>query len=145
MMSWRPTDAPSIQLPSRVDGDIVVLPREISQDGTGLYHDSVLTLAKALRNEGAAADYQHDAEHRNWIGEKSAAALALAFIVGVASNAGWAALVRLFASRGDEHVKGTIGRVTRSGNETTWDFIEVEGSGEEVAAALRDLGWPIDS
>jgi hypothetical protein len=140
-MSVAPTSAPDISLPDRIDTDVVVLPREVDEHGTGLYDDSVLTLAKALRAEGVSADYQHDREHRNWIGERDAGAIALAVVLGIASNAGWHALIRLFSkTQADDHVRGKVARCTQRGETIVWEWYEFEGQGEEVARALELIG-----
>jgi hypothetical protein len=139
-MTFNPSAAPDIPLPHRIDTDVVVLPREVEEDGSGLYDDSVLTLAKALREEGASADYQHDREHRNWIGERSATAIVLTVVLGVASNAGWHALRRLFSKvHAADHVRGKVARCILHADEISWEWYEFEGTGEEVARALAQI------
>ena len=142
-MAVAPASAPAISLPDRIETDVVVLPREVDDDGTGLYDDSVLTLAKALREEGASADYQHDREHRNWIGEREAATIALTILLGIASNAGWHALIRLFRkTHDDDRVSGKVARCTKRGDKIAWEWYEFEGTGDEVARALEQIGPP---
>jgi hypothetical protein len=137
-------EAPAIPLPDRMHVDVVVLPREDSQ-GTGSYDDSVLTLAKELRAVGTSADYQHEPEARQWIGERSVAAIALAFVLGIASNAGWDALKLLFSTRyARDRVKGKVARCTQTADQLTWEWFDVDGTGEEVARALGDV-QPRDS
>jgi hypothetical protein len=137
------SSTPDIWLPDRIDTDVVVLPREVDAHGVGLYDDSVLTLAKALRAEGASADYQHDRDHRNWIGEREAAAIALTVVLGIASKAGWYALIRLFSkAHADDRVRGKVARYTQRGETIAWEWHEFEGRGEEVARALEQIGPP---
>jgi len=142
-MTVAPGSAPNIRLPARLGSDVVILPREEDECGIGLYDDSVLTLAKALRAEGASADYQHDREHRNWIGERSATVIVLSIVLGIVSNAGWAGLVRLFSkTHADDHVRGKVARCSQRGDSIAWEWYEFEGRGEEVARALEQIGPP---
>jgi hypothetical protein len=144
-MSFKASSAPDIPLPDRVDTDVVVMPREVDEGGIGFYDDSVLTLAKALRAEGASADYQHNREHRNWIGQRSATAIVLTVVLGVASNAGWHALRRLFSkAHAADHVRGKVARCTQRADEIRWEWYEFDGTGEEVARALERIGPPPD-
>jgi hypothetical protein len=48
-------DPPDITLPTRLDAEVIVLPRETSQGGRGLYHESVLTFVKEFRPTGVTA------------------------------------------------------------------------------------------
>jgi hypothetical protein len=142
-MSVTSAHPPEIQLPDHVDVDVLVLPREVSESGRGLYDDSVVTLAKELRLHDVTAAYQHGAEDRQWIGERAADVIVLSFVIGVASSAGWEALKRLFSTRYDKNrVKGKLARYTQTSDHATWEWFEVEGSGEEVARALDELGPP---
>jgi len=144
-MSIPPATPPNVPLPDRVDVDVLVLPREVASSGGALYDDSAVTFAKELRSLGATAGYQHKPAARQWIGERSAVAIVLTFVIGVASNAGWAALKSLFASRyANDRVKGKIARCTRAPNSVTWEWFEVDGKGEEVARILEALNPPAD-
>jgi hypothetical protein len=132
---------PPAPLPEKLEADLVVLPREITMDGRGLYDDSVITIVKELRSLGADATYQHEKDDRAWIGEQSAEAVALALIIGVASNAGWSGLQALFRhsfSGKRVHVRvGHYEELADGSRKAEW--YEIEGNGEQVADALRQL------
>ena len=51
-----------------------------------------MTLVKELREAGASAEFLHGAESRSFIGEKAVDVLAVNLVIGIAGNAGWAAL-----------------------------------------------------
>jgi hypothetical protein len=137
-VSARKIDSPVSGVPARIDADVLILPREISDD-RGLYDDSVLTLAKDLREAGITAEYQHPAEAREWIGERGVDIL-VAFIVGIASNAGWAALGALLRQRhAGDPVRVRAARISDREAGVDWEWFEVEGPGEDVADALEAL------
>lgn len=117
----------------------MILPREISEDGVGLYDSSVITFAKELRTEGIAADYEHDSEHRQWIAEEAFSGEAIAVVVGIISNAGWAAINALLHKRGSSPTKVKIARCVKSPDRTVWEWYEVEGKGSDVAKVLARL------
>ena len=122
---------------------MVVLPREIASSGLAVYHESVLTLVKELKLEGVSADYQQGESDRTWLGHRSVGTVALDFIVGVASGAGWEALRMLLLKRyAAATVKGTVARCTRTSDAVTWEWFEVEGSGTDVADVLARLAPP---
>jgi hypothetical protein len=134
------SSAPSIDLPDTLTVDLVVLPREIDEAGQGLYDDSVVDLVKVLNLDGVKAAYLHDQTHRSWIGEKSFADVALNFIVGIASSAAWSGFLAMLSNkRANTQVKGKIARVTQTPLGTTWEWFEVEGTGEQVAEALKAI------
>jgi hypothetical protein len=138
-----PVGPPSIPLPEAFASDVVVLPREVAPDGRGLYDDSVLMAVKEFRALGVSASYQHDQESRTWVGEKAVAEVAFALIIGIASNAGWAALCRILRRQhGSDHVRVRVGRLTRTSTETSWEWFKVEGPGEAVADALAAIQAP---
>ncbi len=134
-------DSPDITLPVRIETDVVVLPEEVGGDGVGLYSDSAVSLVKELRLLGVTAQYQHSQDSRNWIGEKGFGAVALSWIVGVASNAGWAALCVLLRQKRKTPVRIKLARCTQSDSEITWEWFEVKGDGAEVSNALERIGW----
>jgi hypothetical protein len=138
------TDPPDIPLPSDLgNDDVLVFPREIAEDGKGLYDDSVLTLAKEFRSIGVQASYQHDPDSRQWIGEYGVSPIALDVVIGIASNAGWAALCwLLIRKRGRDAVRVRVGRFkkTEDGISATW--YSVKGPGADVAKALAVIEAP---
>lgn len=112
----RPVEPPDIALPTNLDSDVVVFPREVEPDGRALYSDTVVAIVKEFRAEGVSARYQHDQDQRSWIGEKALAEVALALIVGIASNAGWAALSRVLRrEHGRDRVVVRVGRIRKTG------------------------------
>jgi hypothetical protein len=124
-------------LPDELPADVLILPREIDGD-VGLYDDSVDTLAKELRSRGVTAVHRHEADSREWIGEKGIGPIVLSFIVGIASSAGWAGIVAL--ARGcTSGVRARVARCKQTPAGTEWEWFEVEGSGPDVAEALAML------
>lgn len=113
---------------------LVVLAREVA-DGDGHYDDSVITLVKELKVAGADAGFEHESAHRRWIGEKAFEPTALDLIVGVGSNAVWAALCAVVKHRKSDRVRVRWGRHNDADDELEW--FEAEGSGEAVASAIE--------
>jgi hypothetical protein len=138
-------DSPDIPLPAIIETDVVVLPEEVGEDGVGIYSDSAISVVKELRSLGVTAQYQHPQDSRTWIGEKGFGAVALSWIVGVASNAGWTALCVLLRQKRRNPVRIKLARCTQSTSEITWEWFEVEGNGADVANALERLGWAPNS
>jgi hypothetical protein len=135
-VSAKPVDPLLASLPEGIDIDVLILPRRLGPEGEGLYDDSVLTLAKDLRAEGVSADYLHPAEDRRWIGEKSAVALVVEFVVGIGGNAGWAALYALFRREPEQKVRVRVARKKDFAAKQEKEWVEAEGPGEEVARSL---------
>lgn len=140
MAQVRKIEAP-LAAPAELGADLLVLPRETDDDGRGLYDDSAITIVKELKSLGADARYQHEKEERAWIGEESAAILALTLIIGIAGNAGWSALQALFrGSFSTKRVRVRVGRYEKlADGATKAEWYEVEGTGEDVADALAQL------
>jgi hypothetical protein len=131
------------------DADLVLLPDRLDGD-RGVYSDQLITAVKALRADGVDARWFHDVDHRLWHGERSAIVdlVVIPFVVGIASSAGWAALVGLLSRRSGP-VKLKVGyRKDPLRGEERW--VELEGSSADVAAALEQLspwrspGPPLD-
>jgi hypothetical protein len=139
MVNVKPIDAPAgVTLPDELPAvDLFILPREVSYGG-GLYDDSVVTLAKQVRATGVTADYQHDASSRTWIGERHLDPLVLDIIAGFITNAGWAGVATVISKRKSERVRVRCGRRKNSSGSLE-EWFEVEGSGAEVAEALRSF------
>ena len=119
--------------------DVLVLPREI-REGEALYHDTVLTLVKELRVEGATAAYQHGPDSRDWIGEKHLSPAEIEFFVAISAHAGWDAVRSLLRRRHRTgRVRARVARVTQKDGEIRSEIFEVDGPGDEVARALELL------
>ncbi len=132
------SDAP-VPVPDEIDTDVVVLPREIQGD-RGLYHDSTVTLAKELRAQGITADYQHPPELRTWIGEKAFLPDVVSFFIGIASSAGWDGILAVLRLRPPaRRMTARIVRFSTDASGTQSELYELEGSGEEVIAAIETL------
>jgi hypothetical protein len=131
---------PDIPPPSGIEADVVVLPREVDEDGRGLYHDSAITLVKEFTPMGVQARYAHNQDARLWYGEKAFGPDVVQWAIGIASQAGWVALVWLLRRKHNTtHVRLRVARCRQTAGETTWEWYEVEGSGAEVAEALSAL------
>lgn len=136
-------DAPDIPVPTVLSEDVVVLPRELSDEGVGLYDDSVITLVKELQQLGVDASFQHGPEARNWIGEKAVAKIVIDLIVGIGSSAGWSAVCRLFGqAHKDDRVRVRAGRFRQQDGATSWEWYEFEGTGDAVAKAMAQIEPP---
>lgn len=144
--SLQPIDAPPVEPPADLTVDLIVLPREETDAGVGIYDDSVMTIVKDLQFVGVEASFAHDKDHRGWIGEQAAAKVVFDLIIGVASNAGWWALSQLFGiERKDDHVHVKLGRGTHEpGGRTTWEWYEMSGTGSAVAQAMAQIETPRD-
>ena len=143
---FRHAEPPKYVPPADLQHDLVVLPRKIAEDGTGLYDDSVIDLVKQLRAEGVDAAYLHDKDHREWIGEKGWTPAEIALIVSIAENltssAVWDGLKmilqRAHGGRGRAKLKAC--RVIQSPDGTkTQEWIEVEGEIDDVVKAIDAL------
>lgn len=140
MTEARKIEAP-LAAPEKLGADLVVLPREIADDGRGLYDDSVITIVKELKSLGADARYQHEKSDRAWIGEESAAKIALDLIIGIASGAGWSGLQALFrGSFRTRRVRVRVGRYEQlADGSTKAEWYEIDGQGEEVSEMLHEI------
>jgi hypothetical protein len=134
-------ESPKVPPPGTITTDIIVLPQEVDQDGTGLYSDSAIQLVKEFRALEIQAQYQHPQDSRAWIGERGFAAIAFDWILGVTSNAGWAALCLLLRRKGKASVRIKLARCTQSASETVWEWVEVEGDATAIADALERIGF----
>ena len=114
--------------------DLLVFARELN-DGYGDYDDSVITIVKEFRLAGADASFEHGPERRRWIGENAVDPTVLELIVGIGSNAAWAALCALVSRRKSDHVRVQWGQWEEASGELQW--FEAEGSGDAVAAAIE--------
>jgi hypothetical protein len=139
-----PSTPPPVSERSALRGDVVLLPSRLEGDH-GVYPEALTGVVKALRADGVDAHWSHDADHRVWTGERSVVLdlVAIPFVVGIASSAGWAGLVRLLTRR-KGIVKLKVGyRKHPSVGEERW--IELEGEAKDVATTLEGMiPWPRD-
>jgi hypothetical protein len=125
------------------DGDVVVLPREEDETGRGVYDDSVVTVVKELRGAGVVADFRDAADSRVWAGEEGTAVIVLNVVLGVVSNAGWAALCWILRrNHPADRVRIRVARFRKSGSTVAFDWYKADGPGEAVAAALEAIEPP---
>jgi hypothetical protein len=130
-------------LPSALDTDVVVLPREVLKDGRGLYDDSVITLVKEFRLTGVTAGFAHDPDARAWFGEKSFTGEFVDLAIGIASNAGWTALWWLLRRRPPSStLRVRVARRREVASTVAWECYEVEGRAADVAQALAMIESP---
>jgi hypothetical protein len=128
------------RVPNEILGDVIVMPREIGPSGEGLYDDSVITIVKDFRAVGVSADFEHQPDARGWIGEQAAAIYVIDLIIGIASHAGWNALCWIVGKQHkSDQVRVRVARCHQTATETTWEWHELEGSGEAVAKALAAI------
>jgi hypothetical protein len=133
----KPSGPPPVEPTLDSTDDLVVLPREVTSDGTGLYDDSVITTVKELRAMRLQAEFQHDANHREWIGEESLAAGTLALVIAIGGAGGWDGLKALLRRREPKsHVKVRFGRRKITADVDGWEWFEAEGDSGAVADAL---------
>jgi hypothetical protein len=133
-----PASPPFGGMPTGFDADLVVYPHSLDGD-RGVYHEQLVSVVKGLRRDGVDVRWLHESDQRLWSGERSAllTLVAVPFVVGVASSAGWAGLVRLLGRRNGQ-VKLTVGyRKDSFGGEEQW--VTLEGNSADVAAALERL------
>jgi hypothetical protein len=123
--------------------EVIVLPRELADNGAGYYSDSVISVVKELRADGIDADFAHDQHSRSWIGEKSATQYLLEFAIGIASTAGWAAVCALLSrNESATPMQAKVARCTQSKTETRWEWLEFTGTSKQIAAQMRELEPP---
>ncbi len=141
MPEVRRIDPPDIPLPADAAVvDVLVLPREVDAEGRGIYHDSAITAVKEFAPTGVTASYAHPKEERFWYGEKSYAKDVIDWVIGIASNGGWAALCWVLRrDHGSAHVRVKVARCRQTADETTWEWYEIQGRGTAVADALAAL------
>ena len=138
---------PAYDVPETLDADLVILPREVDEDGVGLYEDHLTDTVKQLRSEGVKAAYLHGSGEREWIGEKGFTPNEIGFVIAVAGAAGWDSikmLLSLVRHKDDQahkrHMKLKAGRYTSHPNgPTTHEWLEIEGSIEDVERAIDKM------
>ncbi|MFC8492452.1 hypothetical protein ACFUJU_16975 [Streptomyces sp. NPDC057235] len=133
----RQIDPPYQVVPATSPHAVLVLPRELGEDGSAWYHDTALDLVKALKHEGVDASFAHTADERRWLGEKSQLQYALDAVVGIIAAGAYDGIKLLL--RGRHRSVPVRLRVTRQSSEGVWEWYEIEGDGEGVAEALGQL------
>ena len=140
-----PATPPAYHVPESLDADLVILPREIDEDGMGLYEGILTDAVKRLRVEGVKAAYMHEADERDWIGEKGFAETALGIIIAATGEAVWEGVKKLVAllrsdneqGRAERPLKLKVGSyTTRPDGTFTHEWLEIEGSFEQIEKAL---------
>lgn len=89
----------------RTEG-LLVLPLAI-QDGKAVYTEASVMLVKELRSLGAEAEFSHPSNERVFEVRKSAVALVVSYVIGVASNASWELMKRLLRRRAAQRISVT--------------------------------------
>jgi hypothetical protein len=133
-----PSTEPPFAHENAFDADVVFLPMRL-EGQEGVYPERAVGFFKDINQEGLAARWLHDADQRLWYGERTGVleVVVIPLILGIGSNAGWAAVVHLL-SRKRARVKLEIGhRSSRHGDQERW--LRVEGDSSEVANVLERL------
>jgi hypothetical protein len=127
------------QLGERPTG-VLVLPLRL-QDGKAVYSESSVMLVKELRSLGAEAKFLHTSGERTFEVRKSAVALVVAYVIGIASNASWDAMKTLLRKRADRRISVTYVELEhgRGQRGTAW---KAEGDSEGVIQAIDRLRQP---
>lgn len=142
--AFRPAAPPKYPVPDTLDADLVILPREVDEDGVGHYEGALVDAVKRLRVEGVQATYLHTADERDWIGEKGFTPDEVALIIAYGGAAGWYVTEKLISLLKRDHdndekkprLKLKAGKYTTHPDGTTeHEWLEAEGSFEEVAKA----------
>lgn len=110
--------------------DVTFFPDHIS-GGRGLYPAEAVMLADALQARGVVALPWHDLDHCDW---STAHGSTRAYRVGVASPAGWSAVLEAMRQE-EKPVRLTVG--WWSGEHERW--VRLEGAAPAVADALDAL------
>jgi hypothetical protein len=122
---------------------MVILPRQCTGDGRGVYGEATLFLAKELRAEGVDVAYLDSSDSRLFEVKKSAVltaldAIAIGVTSGVGTNAAWAGFKRLFHRREDSEHQIEISYVDLSepGDRTQYT---VRGRTRDVLDAIDEI------
>ena len=127
------------QLGERPTG-VLVLPLRL-QNGKAVYSESSVMLVKELRSMGGEAEFLHPSGERTFEVRKSAVALVVAYVIGIASNASWDAMKTLLRKRADRRISVTYVELEhgRGQRGTAW---KAEGVSEAVIQAIDRLRQP---
>ncbi|MCF3171345.1 hypothetical protein IPZ64_31325 [Streptomyces violaceoruber] len=135
-LSVRRIDPLYSTVPGSSARDVVVLPRGYVS-GAPRYHDTTLDLVKALKFEGLDASFAHDSDERQWLGEKSHLQYAIDAVIGILSAGAYDGIRLLLRRR---HASSPVRlRLTRQNADGSQEWYELEGTGEDVAEAVRQL------
>ena len=116
---------------------MLVLPLRVS-DGRGIYSESSVMLVKELRALGADADFAQPSNERLFEAKKSAEALLIAIVVGIASNASWDLLKHLLRRWKEARLSVTYVELDE-GNGRRGSAWQVEGDADGVIQAIDSL------
>lgn len=121
--------------------DITVLPLSRTEEDHGVYGEASIFLVQDLRDEGLNVSWSDDPSCRVYSAKRSAhliVDLAIQVAYGVAGNAAWATLVKIFARKpydaGRVHLE--IHRKTGSDGSTE-EVLKYDGSGAEISEILK--------
>lgn len=136
----RATTAPRLDYANAFNADVVLLPIR-SEGGKGVFAEQTIDLMKELRSiNGVGAEWSRDKNSRTWHGERSAIIefVVVPLIVGIASSAGWAAIVAAIKKSKKTKFKLKLGyRKSADGGEEKW--VEVEGLESDITKVLEEI------
>lgn len=120
-----------------LDTGIAVLPVKTA-DGKGIYSEPSVMLVKELRALGAEAEFAYPSEDRLFEVKKSAEALLIAYVIGVASTASWDLMKRLLRRRRTSRLFVTYLEL-EEGSDRRGAAWKVKGDSEGVVQAIDAL------
>ncbi len=130
--------APEIlNLTTGLGAGIAVLPLDVV-DGQGVYSEPSVMLVKELRSLGADAAYAHPSEQRVFEVKKSAEALLVAFVIGIASSASWDLMKSLISRWKEARLSVTFVEL-EEGHDRRGAAWKVEGDADSVIRAIDSL------
>lgn len=118
--------------------DVVIFPEFIDGD-FGIYRSNLIPMKKELAEVGVRAEYAHPPDRRTWLREYSAEGLALNIALGLGTSGAVAILQTVLTRKQAGRVKVKITTARKVRGRTSWDpeFVEFEGTAEEVAALVE--------
>jgi hypothetical protein len=120
---------------TRSKTDAIVLAAEVI-DGKAVYSEASVMLVKELRALGADASFADPADDRVFEVKKSAEA-AVAFVIGIGSNAAWDAMKAYLSKRKDRRLSVTyVDLESDNAKGRAW---QVEGDSDGVVRAIESL------
>lgn len=126
-----------MRLTSDTTAGIVVLPSTVT-DGRGIYSESSVMLVKELRALGADATFAQPSDQRLFEVKKSAEALLIAVVIGMASNASWDLLKHLLRRSKEARLSVTYVEL-EDGNGQRGSAWQVRGDADGVIRAIDRL------
>lgn len=144
----RPTSVEEVEMPPETlvraidrTAGLVVLPLAI-QDGKAVYTEASVMLVKELRSLGADAEFSHSSDERVFEVRKSAVALVVGYVIGIASNASWDLMKRLLHKRADRRISVTYIEL-EDGHGQRGKAWKAEGDTNAVIQAIDKLREPL--